>query len=69
MSDLFHGFQSLVGQSRVVGGEADPHLGQGLLEVLDLPVDLEIQEEEEDEGKQDLDDEVHPEDVDLHDGE
>ena len=49
-----------------VGGEADPHLGQGLLEVLDLSVDLEIQDEEEHERKQDLDDQVHPEDVDLH---
>ena len=49
-----------------VGGEADPHLGQGLLEVLDLSVDLEIQDEEEHERKQDLDDQVHPEDVDLY---
>ncbi len=36
-----------------------------LLEHLDLPVDLEVEEEEKDEGKKDKDDQVHPQDVDL----
>jgi len=54
-------------RSAGVCGEADPHVSreQVLLEGLDFPVDLQVQEEQQDERKQDQDYQVHPQNVNL----